>query len=495
MNVLFLDKTGTITKNELSVSDAIPFGDYKQEDISLAAAMASREEGKDQIDEAVIAYARKIAGNLNYKQSKFTPFEPVMKRSEAVVDYEGKKFRVVKGAFETVISMCKDEKEEIISEARKHMENLSAEGYRVMAVARSSEDESGKLCFMGLISFADPPRDDSKQMISEMKSQGIKVKVLTGDNVHIAKNIAQAVGIGSNVISISELRNLKSDKEQADLVEKIDGIAEIYPEDKFRIVKLMQSKGYIVGMTGDGVNDSPSLKQAEVGIAVSNATDVSKASASIVLTRPGIEAINLAIVTSRQIYQRMLTWVINKLTKVIQFIGLLTLGFLIFHDVLLTALGMVLLVVANDFSTMALARDRVKNTANPNSWNIKKMSIASLIVGSFFIVEGFITILVGKFYFNMSAGTLQSFVLMLLVFTSQFKVLIVRERKHFWNSVPGRSVIISTTVTLAVFAAMGIFGILIPAITLTEMAFALIFSLVFSLAMDIPKYFVFKRYL
>jgi H+-transporting ATPase len=246
-------------------------------------------------------------------------------------------------------------------------------------------------------------------------------------------------------------------------------------------------------MTGDGVNDSPALKQAEVGIAVDNSTDVAKASASIVLTEPGLKVILNAVGTSRQIYQRMLTWVLNKVTKVIQFVGVLVLGFFWLHHVVLSVLGMVLLVFANDFVTMSLATDNVKTTRNPNIWNVKNITLASFVIGAFLVVEGAGAILIGTAYYHMDLGALQTFVLLTLVFTSQFRVLIVRERRHFWSSRPGRELIISSLATVIGFALLGIYGVILPPVTVVQVLIVLGFSAIFTVAVDLPKYYTFRR--
>jgi H+-transporting ATPase len=494
MQVLCLDKTGTITQNKLAVSEPLPFSGFRKEDVAIVASLASKEEAKDVIDLTVVEYARSLHVDSNkYLQSSFTPFDPATKRSEAVIEYGGERFKAVKGAPQVVVSLCKGLDEETRGQVDKAVEVLSLKGYRTLAVARSENGDLSNLHFVGLLPLADPPRPDSKEMIGELRRLGVKPKMLTGDNVAIAKEIARQVEIGDKIYRMSDLGSL-AQTEQARILEEYDGFAEIYPEDKYRVVKLLQSRGHMVGMTGDGVNDSPALKQAEVGIAVSNSTDVAKASASIVLTEPGTKVIIDAIKTSRQIYQRMLTWVINKVTKVIQVVGLLVLGFFWLHEVVLSILGMVLLVFANDFVTMSLATDTVETTSSPNVWNVKNVTLASLAIGVLLVIEGAVAIFIGTVYYHMELQTIQTFVMLVLIFTSQFRVLIVRERRHFWSSRPGRELVVSSTATIIGFVLLGTYGIVFPPLTLVQVSVALAFSAVFTLALDLPKFYVFRKF-
>ena len=493
VEVLSLDKTGTITQNKLSVTSPIPFTGFKKEDVVLMACLASEEESRDVIDLTVIEYAR-AAGidRSEYRRISFTPFDPATKRSEAIVERNGVRFKVTKGAPQIIVPMCNGTTEEVRVQANVTVQKLSEKGYRTIAVAASERNHLNNLRLVGLLPLADPPRPDSKGMIEELKTLGVRAKMLTGDNIAIAREIVRQVSIGEKIYRMSDLSGL-GEAEQATILEEYDGFAEIYPEDKYRIVKLLQSRGHMVGMTGDGVNDAPALKQAEVGIAVSNSTDVAKASSSIVLTEPGTRQIIDAIKTSRQIYQRMLTWVINKVTKVVQFVGLLVLGFFWLRGVLLSVLGMVLVVFANDFVTMSLATDNVKYTSSPNVWNVKNIALASVVIGALLVVEGAIALLVGIEYFDLGWAALQTLVMLMLVFTSQFRVLIVRERRHCWSSRPGKELLIASMATVAGFALLGVYGIIVPRLSVYEVLFILGFSAVFTLSVDFPKYYVFRK--
>jgi H+-transporting ATPase len=494
IDVLCLDKTGTLTMNQLAVSDVIPFPGYNKDDVVTLAALTAEAESKDTIDLAIKAYAQAVAANLPFHQQiSVKPFEPATKQAEAIIQVGSQRFRAIKGAPQVVVPLCRNINEATLKTVNETLEALSHKGYRTLAVIKSLDEDMDNLHLVGLLALADPPRPDARNMIAEAKRLGIKTVMVTGDNIAIAKEIAHELDVGSRIIKMGDLKDL-SEPEQAKMVEECDGLAEVYPEDKYQVVRLLQSRGHMVGMTGDGVNDAPALKQAEIGIAVSVSTDVAKASASVVLTEPGIKVIIDAIKTSRQIYQRMLTWVINKVTKTIQFVGLLTLGFFWLHDLVISLLGMALLVFANDFVTMSLATDNVKYTSNPNKWDVKNITLASAVIGIFFIIEGWLTILIGRNYFHLSGDPLLSFTLLMLIFTSQFRVYIVRERKHFWDSRPGKSLLISTTAAIVIFALLGIFGIIIAQLTLYEVLFILGFSALFALGIDLPKYYTFREF-
>ncbi len=494
IDVLCFDKTGTITQNRLSVSDAVPFSGYRKEDVVVAAALASQKEGMDLIDSAVLEFAGTAGVDLTpYRRLSFKPFDPSIKRTEVVAEVEGRRFKAVKGAAQIIMSLCQDLDLETRKKANGTIDEFSRNGYRTIAVARSRDGGLDDLEFMGLLPMVDPPRSESKSMIEQARKLGIKPMMLTGDNMAIAKEIAGQVGIGSTIIRMADIQDL-SEEEQLKIVGACDGFAEIYPEDKYKVVKLLQSQGHMVGMTGDGVNDAPALKQAEMGIAVSNSTDVAKASASVVLTEPGIGVIINAVTISRQTYQRMLTWVLNKVTKVIEFVGLITLSFFWLHGIVLSLLGMSLLVFANDFVTMSLATDRVTSTPNPNIWNVRNITLASLVPGLLLVVEGLLVILVGEGHFHLEWERLRTLVMLNLIFNSQFRVLIVRERRHFWSSRPGRELLILSAATIIGFALLGVYGIFVPSLTPYQVLAVLGFSALFTLGIDFPKYYLFRRF-
>ncbi|MGC8608977.1 MAG: plasma-membrane proton-efflux P-type ATPase, partial [Thermoplasmata archaeon] len=306
MDTLCLDKTGTITKNQLSVDRPIPV-DGDESELIRYAMIASDASTQDSIDLAILKYGKeKNYDASQMKRIKFTPFDPAIKRTEAVIEENGKNVTIMKGAPQVLLGMCNPDKSEVIMES---IRDLAIRGFRTIAVAKCVDEKKD---FIGIIPLYDPPRGDSKKFIEKLKAAGISPKMITGDSESIAEEISKEVGIGDRACKISSIKKDESS------IGKCDSIAEVFPEDKYDVVRILQKENHVTGMTGDGVNDAPALKQAEVGIAVSSATDVAKASASVVLTHEGLTDIVSAVEDGRRIYQRMLTYTLNKIIKTIQ---------------------------------------------------------------------------------------------------------------------------------------------------------------------------------
>jgi H+-transporting ATPase len=372
-----------------------------------------------------------------------------------------------------------------------HIRDFSEKGSRTLAVAIAEDENLEKFDLVGLLAIADPPRADSRSMIEEISSLGIKCLMLTGDSLAIAKEIAGQVGIGSHIIRMVDLEGLEH-TEQLKLIEESDGFAEVYPEDKYNIVKLLQENGHVVGMTGDGVNDSPALKQADLGTAVSDATDVARASASIVLTEPGLSEIIDAVKISRKTYQRMLTWVINKITKVVEVVVLFSVGFFWTSNIVISLLGMSLLVFANDFVTMSIATDNVKSTDSPNNWDIKNLIKASFLLGISFALVDLLIIYIGINIFLLDFSRVQTLVMLSLVFNTQFRILMVRERGHFWSSVPNKYLLTINILAIIIFILIGSLGVFVPALPLSQVLTTLGLIFILMVILDFVKYYIFR---
>lgn len=492
IDVFCFDKTGTITQNLLSVSDCRAFAPYKAEQVVRLAALASQEEEMDAIDTAILRYAgaRGIRPD-GCRQLSYLPFNPASRRTEAAAEIGHKQYRIAKGAPQVILKLCGGLNPQTEKEADNAVGEFSSRGCRTIAVAVGGGPEGENFQLAGLLALSDPPREDSAAMIRKIRELGIRSLMLTGDSQAIAREIAGRVGIGSRIHRAGELKSL-SHEEQAALIDGSDGFAEVYPEDKYNIVHLLQDEGHMVGMTGDGVNDSPALKQAELGTAVSSATDVAKASASVVLTKPGLGEIIGTIAVSRRTYQRMLTWVINKVTKVVEVVILFTAGYFWLHNMIISLLGMSLLVFANDFVTMSIATDRVVSTESPNSWRIKNLISASAILGTLFALEDLLVVSVGIFLFHLSYPTLCTLVLLSLVFNTQFRILIVRERRHFWSSAPRGKLLFINLATIAGFALLGVSGWAVPALALNQVLILFGIAALFMGAVDFIKYGLFR---
>ena len=452
MEVLCSDKTGTITQNRLAVAALQPYSPYGENDLLRFAMLASDAASQDPIDLAILAAADTHHVDLaGWQTLELIPFEPATKLSEAILSKSSQRSRAIKGAPEAVANRVKR-----VPNYSPDMERLAAQGYRVLAVAAGPEDD---LSFVGLLALEDPPRNDSKTLIQSLHNLGVRVIMITGDGLATARAVATRVGIGGLAVEPKDL-----EKEAAAEVLQSDVFAGVYPEDKFHIVQALQRAGTVTGMTGDGVNDAPALKQAEVGIAVANATDVAKASASLVLTNPGLTDIVAAVKTSRRIYQRMLTYTLNKIIKTIEIVLLLSVGVMLTGSFVITPLLIVVLLFTNDFVTMSIATDTVSYSQQPDRWHIRPLILIGLTLGSLVLIFSFGILLAGRDWLQLPLPQLQTLVFITLVFTGQGMVYLVRQRGHFWNSRPSKWLLLSSVADIAVVSVLATRGILMQAI-------------------------------
>ncbi|MBB5254904.1 plasma-membrane proton-efflux P-type ATPase [Sulfurisphaera ohwakuensis] len=469
MNVLCSDKTGTITMNKLSVHRIIPINGNDKE-VILYGALASTEANQDPIDLAFINKAKEMNLDLSsWSVKEFIPFDPSTRRTESLVTKDGKSLRLTKGAIDVISKLCGLEN---IQEIYMKAEEEAKIGCRVLAVAKKEEGEKWKL--VGLVSLRDPPRPDSAELVKELHDLGIKVIMLTGDSEPIAKQIAKEVGIGENVVKVSDI------KEKPEIVEKVDGLAEVYPEDKYTVVKVLQKNGYVVGMTGDGVNDAPALRAADVGIAVSNATDVAKAAAAVVLTTPGLRNIVDMVKIGRQIYERVRIWVLSRITRTFQNVIFVALAFILLAKFIISTFGMVLLLFMFDFVTLTMSTDNVSWPKKPAVWNINQLVVVSAILGSVMIIESFVTL---YFIVGLSLNVMQTLVFAYLLYSNIFNLLNIRETDNFWKRMPSKIMLISMIVDIIISFVIITFGIpgLTPApikYTLIVFILALVFNLI-----------------
>ncbi|MEM3282089.1 MAG: plasma-membrane proton-efflux P-type ATPase, partial [Candidatus Micrarchaeaceae archaeon] len=424
MSILCLDKTGTLTENKIVVEGLSAFG-FSDQELVEYAALASRAEDKDPIDIAVLDYASSLKIKP-YRQLSFKPFDPETKRTEAVISDGKKRYAVTKGAVQVIAKLC-GLRGSAMSKAESIIDGYSSRGLRSIAVA-INKGKSWR--FVGIIALADELRPDSKALISELKDMHVEPKLLTGDNAAVARQIAEQVGIGSNVVDAEEFEKL--DIKRA--AKEASCFAGIYPTDKFAIVKALQGENEIVGMTGDGVNDAPALKQAEVGIAVENATDVAKSAADLVLLKSGIAVIIEAIKESRRIFERMLTYTMAKIAKVMQIVGFILIAYLIFGFVPILPIQLLLLIFTNDIANISLSTDNAPYSKSPTSWMVRPIINSSLMFGALLALEAFAIFAAGKYVLLQNVAELQTSIFVALVVTDKLAIFNIRTReKAFWK--------------------------------------------------------------
>ncbi len=482
MDILASDKTGTITANQLALATLRPRPPRSEEELLRFAALACDEATQDPIDLAILgaAHAQKLLVDLP-RRLNFIPFDPATKRSEAVFLVDGADLRVIKGAVQTVAALCSE-----LPDVDADTASMAAQGYRVLAVATGSGD---KLALAGLVALQDPPRPDSKNMIDSLRALGVRVVMVTGDGLATARAVAAQVGLGDRADTPEVLRgDIGADLSNCDV------FARVFPEDKFRLVQALQHAGHIVGMTGDGVNDAPALKQAEVGIAVASATDVAKASASLVLTNQGLSDAVAAVETSRRIYQRMLTYTLNKIIKTIEIAVFLSIGVMLTGTFIITPLLIVLLLFTNDFVTMSIATDQVSFSRVPDRWRIKALMLTGGAMASLILVLSFAVFFAARDWLHLPLAELQTLIFLMLVFSGQGTVYLVRERRHFWRSRPGHWLLLSSAADIVIVSILATRGILMAAISPVLILGLFVLVLGYLALVDILKIRVFRLF-
>ena len=446
MDVLCVDKTGTITMNQLAVTGVIPLEGATEADVVIAGALASEESNQDPIDLAFLAAAkdRHVFDKLPaFKPVSFAPFDAKTRRTEAVVEQDGQGSRVMKGAVRTIAETC-GLKPQAIEALEARTRDAALKGYRTLAVARGPE--TGGLTLIGLVTLYDPPRPDAKQLIATLRDLGVTVKMLTGDALAVASEIAKGVGL-ANIRRMAELKSAagKPNNGGADVLAGVDGLAEVFPEDKYIVVQRLQAAGHVTGMTGDGVNDAPALRQAEVGIAVSTATDVAKGAASVVLTESGLTNIVTLVEQGRTIYQRILTWIINKISRTILKAAFVAIAFVVTGKFVVSAFAMLLLVFMTDFAKIALATDHVHPSRKPETWNIGGFIMVSVVLGVAMVAEALILLWFAWSRFGLATHdqALYTFSFLLMLYFAVFSVLSARERRWFGATMPSTTLMVA----------------------------------------------------
>ncbi len=461
VDILCSDKTGTITKNELSLADARPLESFESDDVVRYAVLASRAEDQDPIDATIIAHAKDEhlvdSQQGAYETTAFVPFDPVAKRTEATIkDADGRQFKVSKGAPQTILALISHNKD-TASSVNAIVDEFAHKGYRALGVART--DDKGTWHYVGVLALYDPPREDSAQTIQTAQSMGVDIKMVTGDHTAIAKQIASEVHLGTDIVDATSFVE-KPDEEAADVVEAADGFAQVFPEHKYRIVELLQGRGHIVGMTGDGVNDAPALKKADAGIAVAGATDAAKSAAAIVLTNPGLSVIVDSIKESRRIFQRMTSYSIYRIGETIRVLLFITLSILIVNFYPVTAIMIVLLALLNDGAILTIAYDRAPYRNTPEAWDMRTVLSVAALLGTLGVVASFSLFYLADRVFLIDRLVIQSMMYLKLSVAGHFMIFVARTRGPFWSGVrPAHILIAAVLGTQFVATLIVVYGV------------------------------------
>jgi H+-transporting ATPase len=468
MDILCSDKTGTLTQNKLTLGEPALFGAKDAQEMILMGSLASKSEDRDAIDMAVISGLRDSKTLEPYTQQKFIPFDPVHKRTEAEIKGpDGKSFKVTKGAPQVVLSLCRPERD-LAEKVNAKVNEFATQGFRTLGVARSGSE--GAWHFLGLLSLFDPPREDSAETIKHAGEHGVAVKMVTGDNLAIAKQIASQLELGTDIHVADEFfkdggKQSTVSPQQALQVEAADGFAQVFPEHKFEIVKTLQAQGHIVGMTGDGVNDAPALKQANTGIAVSGATDAARSAAALVLTAPGLSVIIRAVEEARTIFERMNSYAIYRITETIRIMFFVVLAMIVFNFYPITTIMIILLALLNDLPIMTIAYDNTWLDPKPVRWVMRRVLSIATVLGLIGVIETFGLLVIAKEILKLSQAQIQSFIYLKLAVAGHLTLFVARTRRPFLTKpYPAPVLLIAILATQAVAALIVGFGFLVAPI-------------------------------
>ncbi len=459
VDVLCSDKTGTLTQNKLTLGDPFSVDDVPAEQVILCAALASRAEDKDTIDMAVLAGLKDDQALKGYQVVHYQPFDPVHKRTEATVKgADGKEFKVSKGAPQVILELAGDAGQ-VKGAVEKAIDEFAVRGFRSLGVARA--DGQGAWQFLGVLPLFDPPRDEAKATIATARQMGVSIKMVTGDQVAIARETAGKLGLGTNILDASCFGDTKHHEtaQLAESIEAADGFAQVFPEHKFHIVDVLQKRGHIVGMTGDGVNDAPALKKADCGIAVSGATDAARAAASIVLLTSGLSVIIDAIKESRKIFQRMNSYAIYRIAETLRVLFFMTLAILVFNFYPLTAVMIVMLALLNDGAILSIAYDNVRYKDKPEAWNMRMVLGIATVLGLIGPVAAFGLFYLGDRVFHFDHAHIQTLMYLMLSVAGHLTIFLTRARGPFWSHRPARILWVAVLGTQIVATLIAVYGL------------------------------------
>jgi len=493
MDVLFSDKTGTLTKNEISIAEIESYNEFTDDDVLFYAGLASLRLEQDPLDKAIIdkidsseTLSLKIK---DFKTLKFNPFDPIRKSTESLIQYKNdSKFRVSKGAPQVILSLL-DGNEIFKTKIERNVDNFASKGYRSIGVSKTDQNDEWQ--FIGLVALYDPPKKSSKQTIKDAKSMGIDVKMVTGDHIAIAKQIAKELDLSTNIMLPISFLDIPED-EAFKVVEDASGFAEVFPEHKYRILELLQNRGKIVGMTGDGVNDAPALKKADAGIALYQATDAAKSAADIVLTIPGLSVIINAIKESYKIFHRMRSYSIYRVAETIRILVFIAMVILIFNFYPVTALMLVFIALLDDIPVMTIAYDRTEKVMSPQKWDMYQVLGMATFLGAIGIVSSLLLFYIGKVVLNLDTGVLQSLIFLKLVVAGHLTMFVTRNSGHFWSVKPSGIFFWSVILTDIFATLLVVFGIFLKPIGWELAALVWVYSLIAFVIEDQLKIYFYK---